>query len=98
MGTTYAMGLADAWYQGVTDVRQVLAIHLQNNHYPPVPLSMIDPCIEAIEAYEDGDGEARIQLPEGIRFGTDNWAPSRVLVESFHLTYFIDQQYYETER
>lgn len=95
MGSTYAMGLADAVIEGVTDVRQVLAIHLQNNHYPPVPLSMIEPCIEAIEAYEDGEGEARIQLPEGIKYGGENWVPSRVLVNSLHLTYFIDQQYYE---
>lgn len=93
MGTTYAMGLADAWHQGITDIRQVLAIHLQNNHYPPVPLSMIEPCIEAIEAYEEGDGEVRVQLPEEIKYGGENWVPARILVDSFHLTYFIDHNY-----
>ena len=37
------------------DLEMAISIHLQSNHYPPVPLSMVEPCIEAIDAYYDED-------------------------------------------
>ena len=45
MGSVTAIGLADS----VLDLETQLAYHLQGNHYPPVPLSMVQPCIDAIE-------------------------------------------------
>ena len=38
-------------------LEQAIGYHLQGNHYPPVPLSMVQPCIEAIDAYYDEDYE-----------------------------------------
>ena len=34
-------------------LEQAIGYHLQGNHYPPVPLSMVQPCIDAIDAYYD---------------------------------------------
>ena len=45
------------------DIDLALTWHLRSNHYPPVPLSMIEPCKAAIDAYWEGDcdvcGEAK---------------------------------------
>lgn len=50
-----------------TSIEQQLAVHLQANHYPPVPLSMIPVCVEAIEAYWEDDTDKLLQLPtDGI--------------------------------
>ena len=43
-----------------------LAYHLQANHYPPVPVAMVQPCIDAIDAFYDEDFDREINLPEGI--------------------------------
>jgi hypothetical protein len=43
-----------------------LAIHLQSNHYPPVPVAMVQPCIDAIDAYYDEDYSRLIDLPKDI--------------------------------
>ena len=32
-----------------------IGYHLQGNHYPKPPLSMVQPCIQAIDAYYDED-------------------------------------------
>ncbi len=34
------------------DLERAIGIHLQSNHYPPVPLSMVEPCIDAIDKAE----------------------------------------------
>lgn len=66
-------------------LRQQLSWHLTSNHYPPVPTSMIEPCIEAIEAVREGDHEREIALPEGVSWrGQDN-APAHAIVIGHHL-------------
>ena len=47
-----------------------LAYHLQGNHYPPVPVSMVQPCIDAIDAFYDEEYSREINLPEGVSSGT----------------------------
>ena len=49
MGYNTALDFADL------DLEQGIAYHLQGNHYPPVPLSMVQPCIDAIDAFYDED-------------------------------------------
>ncbi len=49
MGSVTALGIQDS----VLDLETQLAYHLQGNHYPPVPLSMVQPCIDAIEEIAD---------------------------------------------
>ena len=46
MGYTTALDLSEL------ELEQGIAYHLQGNHYPPVPLSMVQPCIDAIDAIQ----------------------------------------------
>ena len=68
------------------DIEQQIAIQLRSNHYPPVPLSMVKPCIEAIDAVNDlGLWDAPIELPEGISWRGETHAPASAIIEAHHL-------------
>jgi hypothetical protein len=86
MGRTTAQDLAE----NVIDIRQSISIQLRNNHYPPVPLSMVEPCIEAIYAVSAGDTHKSIQLPEGVYWREYPTAPAYAIVESHHLEPWCD--------
>lgn len=62
-----------------------LAYHLQANHYPPVPVAMVDACIEAIEAYHEEDYQRLIELPAGISWRGESSAPASAIAEAHHL-------------
>ena len=62
-----------------------IAWHLQGNHYPPVPTSMVQPCIEAINAGNEDDYKRSITLPEGVSWRGSNEAPAYALIEGHHL-------------
>jgi hypothetical protein len=81
MGSNLAQDLAE----NVTDIRQSIAIQLRSNHYPPVPLTMVEPCIEAIYACSDEDYDKRITLPEGVTWRGSVTAPAWAIVEGHHL-------------
>jgi len=68
MGSNFANDLVTLGDLGVAlDIESQIGIHLRSNHYPPVPLSMVQPCIEAIDAVNDaGLWNLEIPLPEGI--------------------------------
>lgn len=84
----------------LVSARQGMAWHLQSNHYPPVPASMIDPCLEAIDAASEQDWNRLIQLPfDGVdRNGEPfqiTWrgqdkAPAWAIVEGHHLEAWIE--------
>ena len=86
MGSVTAIGLADS----VLDLETQLGYHLQGNHYPPVPLSMVQPCIEAIDAAYDEDFDREIAMPEGVSYKGSNVAPAWAIIEQHHLSWFID--------
>jgi len=66
-----------------------LAWHLQHNHYPPVPLSMVGPCRDAIIAIDDEDDPGReITLPEGVTYRGQPTAPAYAIAEQHHLSAF----------
>ncbi len=67
------------------DLEVAIGYHLQGNHYPPVPLSMVEPCIEAIDAYWDEDYNKLIEMPEGVSYRGDRYAPAHAIVEQHHL-------------
>jgi len=85
MGSITAIGLADT----ELDLEKQLAYHLQGNHYPPVPLSMVQPCIEAIDAAYDEDYDREIAMPQGISYKGSNVAPAWAVIEQHHLDWFI---------
>lgn len=77
-------------------LRQQLSWHLTSNHYPPVPTSMIEPCIQAIEAVRWQDDARIINLPEGVLWKGNDWAPAYAIVQAHHLeTWCYDEDYEE---
>ena len=90
MGSVTAIGLADS----VLDLETQLGYHLQGNHYPPVPLSMVQPCIDAIDAYYDEDFDRMIDMPMvgefQITYKCSKQAPAYAIIEQHHLSWFID--------
>ena len=98
MGSVTAIGLADT----TLDLETQLLYHLQGNHYPPVPREMVQPCIEAIDAYYDEDFDREIDMPKvndyQITYKGKTTAPARAIVEQHHLEWFIepaDEDLYE---
>jgi hypothetical protein len=94
------MGLATA--QGITEtdltLEQQLHWHLRGNHFPPIPTSMIQPCIDAIDAYFDEDTDQLITLPEGVAYRGSDKAPAWAIIEQHHLhAWCIDPEEYTYE-
>ena len=67
-----------------------IRIQLQANHYPPVPVSMVEPCIEAIQACNDEMQDKLIKLPDGITWRGEDSAPAHAIVEGHHLEAWLD--------
>jgi hypothetical protein len=91
MGYTTALDLSD---ELELDLEMSLSIHLQSNHYPPVPLSMVQPCIDAIDACWEEDYNALIELPEGVYWRGESHAPAHAIVEAHHLDAWLRQEDY----
>jgi hypothetical protein len=91
MGYTTAVSLAED-----VSLDAGLAYHLQANHYPPVPVSMVDACIEAIDAYYEEDYSREISLPEGVFWRGQDTCPASAIVDAHHLDAWLPQEeYYE---
>jgi hypothetical protein len=76
-----------------------VAWHLRGNHYPPLPLIMVEPCVEAIELARLGYYTAEVKLPiheskDGepfqITWNGQDTAPVFAIVEAHHLDGFIN--------
>jgi len=76
------------------DLEVALGYHLQGNHYPPVPLSMVEPCIEAIDAFYDEDYNREIALPQGVLWRGQVTAPASAIVEQHHLEAWLPEEDY----
>lgn len=85
MGAHSLEGMLDA---GV-DLDTTLAWHLQYNHYPSIPLSMIEPCKAAIEAANNGEPDLEIRLPDGISYRGQATAAAYIIIEHHHLDSFL---------
>ena len=85
MGRMFAEDLASE-----LDLERALEIHLQSNHYPPVPVEMVPACIEAIDIYcneEDVDTEIPLPVINGfqVTYQGRNTSPAWAIVEQHHL-------------
>lgn len=89
MGSTQARGFAEAVSDGEVSLEQALSWHLQANHYPPVPTSIIPACLAAIDAYNEEDYDAEVDLPEGITWRGRTAAPAHAIIEAHHLDAFL---------
>jgi hypothetical protein len=104
MGNLNAAAMAEAVGEGQVALRPALVWHLQANHYPPVPVTMVEACIAAIDAatefYTDGDEDSMhvmITLPEGITWKGQPAAPAQAIIEQHHLWPFIENVLYGDE-
>ena len=88
MGSNTAYELAE----NVIDIKQSIYIHLTGNHYPPVPPTMVEPCVEAIYSASDGDWDKLIELPSGITWKGQTCAPVSAIVQAHHLDAWIDSE------
>ena len=77
-------------------MRAGVEIHLTSNFYPPVPVSMAQPCIEAIDACWDNDNDRSIPLPDGVFWRGQNTAPAHAIVEQHRLYPWIEELTDET--
>jgi hypothetical protein len=94
MGSNYSAVLIESVEDGALGFESAILIHLQSNCYPPVPSSMVGPCLEAIRIvqdaqYGDGDASDRVTLPDGVSWRGEEDAPAYAIVEGFHLDSFI---------
>ena len=89
MGLTTAIGLAED-----LSLEAGLAYHLQANHYPPVPVAMVQPCIDAIDAYWEEDFGRMIELPGDITWRGQSSAPAHAIVDAHHLDAWLMQDDY----
>jgi hypothetical protein len=67
--------------------------HLGHNHFPPVPTSMVDPCVRAIRLYGRGEQDREVALPSPVTWRTRPSAPAWALVQDFHLEPFLDEDW-----
>ena len=72
-------------------LEQAIGYHLQGNHYPPVPLSMVQPCIDAIDAYYEDDAMREISMPIGVMYKGRMTAPAWAIIEQHHLDAWLPQ-------
>ena len=88
MGSMFAEDLARGEL-GLT-LESAISLHLTSNHYPPVPTSMVEPCLLAIEAMNEGEMDQLIPMPEGVSWRGNEEAPAWAIVEGHHLESWID--------
>jgi len=79
------------------DMESAIAMHLSANHYPPVPTSMVQPCIDAIDAYWEEDLDRNIELPDGVLWRGEEYAPAYAIIESHHLEAWCSEDEYLDE-
>ena len=95
MGSNMATEMADGTLSDLgihLDIETQIGIHLSANHYPPVPRSMVQPCIDAIDAYHDEDYNRLIDLPAPITWRDKNQAPASAIVEAHHLDAWLIEE------
>lgn len=93
------MGLQTTMEIGLMDLtlEDKVGMHLRGNLYPPVPLSMVQPCVDAINAYWNEDYLAEIELPQGVQWRGYDVAPASAIVEAHRLDVFVMEDSWEEE-
>lgn len=74
-----------------------IELHLSTNLYPAVPTSMVQACLDAIDAVVEDDIERLIELPEGVKWRGQELAPAFAIVDAHRLDAFVDVAYAEYE-
>jgi hypothetical protein len=94
MGAVTALGIQDS----VLDLETQILYHLKSNHYPPVPAEMVQPCIDAIDAYYEEDYQRMIDMPKvgdfQITYRGSTQAPASAIIEQHHLSFWLPEEDY----
>ena len=85
MGSLQATEMAE-----MLDIESAISWHLQSNHYPPVPVSMVPACIEAIENALEGNWLKAVELPQGTLYRGSTHAPTDAIIEQHHLEPWVE--------
>jgi hypothetical protein len=64
MGSNFVAEIQDTELFPDITLRDAVGMHLRGNCYPPIPIEMVDVCIEAIGACNDGDYYQILTLPK----------------------------------
>lgn len=72
------------------DLDTGLTWHLHSNHYPPIPLTMLEPCKEAIDAGWEEDWDREIALPEGVLYKGETTATAAAIIKAHHLEAWLE--------
>jgi len=91
MGRNFATELSS---MDTMPIDQQINLHLQYNFYPPVPSSMVQPCIDAIDAYWDDDIYREIEMPQGVSYRGSDYAPAHAIVEQHRLDVWVSEPDY----
>jgi hypothetical protein len=94
MGSVTAIGIRES----VLDLETQILYHLKANHYPPVPSEMVQPCIDAIDAYYEEDYQRMIDMPMvgdfQITYRGSTQAPASAIIEQHHLSFWLPEEDY----
>jgi hypothetical protein len=52
---------------------------------------MVQPCIDAIDAYYDEDYDKFIAMPEGVFYKGMSHAPAWAIIEQHHLSFWLPE-------
>jgi len=83
---------ADALTELTIPLHHQIKLHLRSNFYPPIPLSMVQPCLDAIEAYHDENSDKEIAMPKGISYKGSNVAPAWAIIEQHRLDSWLEEK------
>lgn len=75
-------------------LEEAIAWHLRSNHFPPIPLSMVPVCIEAIQHANEGNFDKLVSLPEGVGYRGLTAAPVLAIIEQHHLDNWVEYDEY----
>lgn len=101
MGSNFSRELASGELNFLTDgflpLDRQMQLHLTGNIYPPAPVSMVIPCVQAIEAYWGDECEKVIELPAQVTWKGQNSAPAFEIIEGFKLHSWTVEYDYDAE-
>ena len=89
MGSQLARDLAGS---ELLTLEQQLHYHLKSNFYPPIPSSMLKPCLEAIDAFYEDNLEQAIKLPAFVSYRGESYATAAAIIEGHRLEAWLDYE------
>jgi hypothetical protein len=93
MGRMYAEGIAETGLP----LEEQIEWHLRGNFFPPIPMSMVEVCVKAIEHYNAGDKTKLIGLPDGVGYKGLTAAPANAIIDAHRLETWLDDTEYDYE-